>query len=343
MTTPNSGVNNYDDDDFLDEDAAAHALLANWEDAEKPSNKDAGETTKKPKATEPEVEDDDDDLALLEDEDEDEDTTDTEEDEDSPEDQTEKPEATDDHVVKVTVDGETKSVTVKDLKRLFGQEASLTRKSQEVANTKKAAEADAERYMVATQRLITKAEERAAPYASIDWMVAQQRLTPDEFAALRSEAAAATNDLNFLTKEADSILESISNERRTANAVAAKEAVATLEKDIPGWNQDLYNKVCQNAVDRGMDPQVVSSLIDPSALKLLHDAMRYSDLKARASLKKQSAPKSSPKRVVKPSRSSNPKMGNENKGAEAAARLRKTGSRDDAVAALMARWENSDD
>jgi hypothetical protein len=351
MTTLNTGVNDEDGFDDYNDDEAAEALLARWTDANKPSDTNEGKTPKKKPAPAADEEDTDDDLDFSEDEDagddpdeEDEgsDTDQSDDDADEDDDSEEALEATDDHKVSVTIDGETKTVTVKDLKRLFGQEASLTRKSQEVATQRKAAEADAERYMVATQRLIAKAEERFAPFAEIDWMIAQQRLTPDEFSALRTEARAAQTDLNFLNTEANSVLETIRTERQQANTATAQETIKVMEKDVPGWNQDVYNKVLQHAVASGMDAQFVTSIVDAPALKLLHQAMRFSELKAKAAQKK-TVQKAAPKRVVKPSNTSNRKIGKTDKGADQASKFQKSRSRDDAEALLMARWTKGDD
>lgn len=349
MTTL-TGVNDHDGS----EDAAVELLLNNWQDAEKPSDASEGET---PSDTDDEDEDGDEDATLLDltgDEESDEDTDDSEEAEadqtddndedaeDGDEDEGEALEASDDHIVTLSVDGEQQTVSVKELKRLFGQEASLTRKSQEVAAARKAADADGERFVAATQKLLTKAEARFAPFQDIDWMVAQQRLDPEEFAALRKEAKDAYDDIEFLKAETDEVLTQIADARKQQMAETAKETIATLEKEIEGWGPELYDKVRANAVKAGMDPEVVSSIIDAPSIKLLHDAMRYSDLKAKAATKKVKK-KAAPKRVVKPAPKTGGKMGVKTKAEEAHTRLAKTGSEEDAIAVLMAGWEDNGD
>lgn len=335
MTT-HSGVN-----DSLSIDEATTALLGRWEDAEKPSDTDEGEPSK-------DADDGDEDVTDLdlvgeiesEDEtDEGEDASDEDQSTDAEDEDAEALEATDDHKVSVTVDGETKTVTVKELKRLFGQEASLTRKSQEVASTRKAVDAEGERYMLASQALISRAEERFRPFEKIDWMVAQQKLSTDEFVALREEAKEAHQELTFLRAETDDVLTNLRQERQTALAEAAKETIAVLERDIPGWNKEVYDNVRSFATKTGMDAEVVSQIVDPAALKMMHMAMRYAALKEKAATKKPTKATTAPKRVVKPSgRSPSATLGKVDKGADALARLSKSGSRDDAAAAFLARW-----
>lgn len=342
MTTQ-SGVN---DTSILSDDDAANAFLDRWQDADdnQPSGTDEGDTNED--AGKDDAGDEDaTDLDLIE-EIESEDDTDEGDDADADQnDEDDTPLATDDHAVTVTVDGVEQTVSVKDLKRLYGQEAALTRKSQEVAAARKVADADGERYMVAAQKLINKAEARFAPFAKIDWMVAQNKLSPDEFAALRAEAKDAYDDLQFLNTEAEGVIAEVHETKRAEIAEAAKEAITVLERDIPGWNQEVYNTVRAHAVSTGMDANTVGSILDPAALKLLHSAMKYDQLKAKAAAKKKPTTKKAgaPKRVVKPSGRHNPDMGKPTKGKDALDRLKTSGETDDAVAALMAGWQNSDD
>src|SRR3546814_256559 len=80
----------------------------------------------------------------------------------------------DDAVVKVVVDGEETEVTVGSLKRLAGQEAALTRKSQEV-------EVVGGRAALMIQGAIEVVLEELAPYKDIDWLTLRDKMEPDEF------------------------------------------------------------------------------------------------------------------------------------------------------------------
>lgn len=341
MTTLNSGVND-DNSGILFEDDATSLLLAQWTDAERPSD---AVTKEGPNADADTGDDEEATLIALAADEENDENADTDSQSDNPEDNednTETPaEAGDDAIVSITVDGEVQKVKVSALKRLHGQEASLTRKSQEVAAARKAVELEAERYMVSSQKLLTKAEERFAPFAKIDWMVAQQRLKPDEFAAIREEARAAHTELQFLKAEANEVLGQLHTERQEQLVETAKETVATLTRDVPGWNREVYDRVRTHAVETGMDPQVVNSVVDPAAIKLMHDAMRYRELKAKAATKRTSTPAAA-KRVVKQSSTTTGSMGTKTKAEDARTRLSQTGKEQDAMAALLAGWESTD-
>src|SRR3546814_10534101 len=99
----------------------------------------------------------------------------------------------DDAVVKVVVDGEETEVTVGSLKRLAGQEAALTRKSQEV-------EVVGGRAALMIQGAIEVVLEELAPYKDIDWLTLRDKMEPDEFEWHRD---------NFRSEEHTSELQSL--------------------------------------------------------------------------------------------------------------------------------------
>ena len=127
-------------------DDAAEAILGMWEDAEELSeeNQEAEvEAADETEAADTEEDENEEDLESYEDdEDPDEDAEeDDEEASDEDEDDSEEVQVIDEEsLVEIVIDGETKQASVKDLKRLYGQEASLTRKSQEMASQRKLAD-----------------------------------------------------------------------------------------------------------------------------------------------------------------------------------------------------------
>ena len=59
--------------------------------------------------------------------------------------------------------------------------------------------------------------------------------------------------------------------------------VKVLERDIPNWNNELYNKVRSYAVAEGMEKTIVDQIVDPVAIKLIHKSRLY-DLKQKRKL-----------------------------------------------------------
>ena len=155
--------------------------MTKWTDVEKPSE----ETETKAKEqilekeeetteTEPEIEEQTEDQIDVEEEiedldteteDGDEDEVDTEDDEDSKDEKV----LTEDALVEVKVGEETNQVSVKELTRLYGQEKSLTQKSQQLSSQKKQVEQDGLKYASALENLVKRAEERWKPYSEVDF------------------------------------------------------------------------------------------------------------------------------------------------------------------------------
>jgi hypothetical protein len=333
MTTTREGV---DTDADLSTDEAANALLSRWTDAEQPSRDDEGakpprrdETTRKRDEDENQSESDED----LDFGDEDQQDDDDNDEGDAP------VEASDDAVVKLTVDGEDIQIPVKDLKRLYGQEASLTRKSQEVAQKRQLAEDEGARYVVATQRLLDRANERFKPYSTIDWTIAAKTLDTEEYTALRNEATAAFGDVRFLNEELGQVFNEQKDARTKQLAEEAKAAVEVLQRDIPDFNADTYQAIANHAISLGLPQEAVYQLTDPIALKIIYESMTYRRAKERAATKRKTQPTS--KRTMQSNRRPSGRVGD--KAGEELKKLRQTGSRDDAVKAFMAGWETDGD
>ena len=89
---------------------------------------------------------------------------------------------------------------------------------------------------------------------------------------MRSEANSAFQDYKFLTEEADNFAKQIKEQQETQLKEQAHEAVKVLERDIPNWNNELYNKVRSYAVAEGMEKTIVDQIVDPVAIKLIHKA-----------------------------------------------------------------------
>ena len=184
------------DFDFGSVDQTAEAILASWEDADKsqPSEESELEATDESTDEEETIVEESEEEGNEETEDEVESEEDPEESQDTEEETEESPEEVDladDTLVELQVDGETKQASLKDLKRLYGQEASLTRKSQETAAQRKEANEALERADASLQAMLTRAQERYQPYEEVDMLVASRQMNPDDFAALRAEAKAA--------------------------------------------------------------------------------------------------------------------------------------------------------
>lgn len=260
------------------------------------------------------------------------DTENTEEDEDSDK---EPKTLEDDALVEVKVDDEVLKVSVKDLKRLYGQEAALTKKSQQVAAKRKELEQEGIKTAAILDKMYNKAAERWKPYSEIDMLVASKQLDTESFAALRAEAQAAYEDFRFVSEEANAFVQETQAKQQAALKEAAAEAVTVLKEAIPNWSTSLYDSIRDYAIKTGMKPEVVNNLVDPVAIQLIHKARLYDEAKKIATKKKVNAPK----KVIKSTALNTPKGVDSAQKAElAASRLRSTGDMDDAADLFLSRW-----
>lgn len=324
-------------------DDATEALLKRWsvtdEDATELSDESENEDTEQDVEEEEDTESEDAE-ELSEDEEESDDSETDEEEEYEEEEETPKKVAKDDLVVKVKVGDEELDVSVKDLKRLYGQEAALTKKSQAVAAKTKEVEEQGAKYVAALGAMLNKAKERAEPFQKIDWLIAAKNLNEDELTALRNEASRHMDDLKFYEQELDQVMTQVQQHQRTQMQEAARECVEVLKKDIPGWNEKLYDEIRGFAINSGLDVNIVNNLVDPAAFKMLHMAMLYNKGKTATTKKVVKTPK----KLVKSSTSSEAtkKVISNKQSDNANSKLRQTGRVEDAADAFLARWQQED-
>ena len=341
-------------DDMFD---ASEAILDRWTDGEDLSEENeeleatddsnVGETDEETSDTY----DDEEDLEEVEDTEEDPDTDDIE-DEDEPEtdqedDETEV-ELSDDTLVEIQVDGETKQASLKDLKRLYGQEASLTRKSQETAAKRKEAEEALAKADISYRKLLERAEARMKPYAEVDMLVASRQMSTEDFAALRREAQEAEKDLKFLREEADAFYKDAQAQQQKQVQEQAQNCVKVLSEQLPDWGDELYNNIRSYAVSQGLPQEQVDQYVDPTVIMILNKARLYDQTKATAETKKAKAKviktKEGTRKVLKTKKA--PKSDADirvQRQRDAQKRLRSNTSRagdlEDIADALMSRWE----
>lgn len=339
---------------FDDVEDAADAILGRWSDDESLPDREDEEATSEDDINETDAfedyEEDETDLAEedteenLEDPDEEE-TAEDETEEASEEEEFE--ELTDETLVEIPVNGEIKQASIKELKRLYGQEASLTRKSQETAAKRKEAEDIIQKTSMSYQKLIERAEARFKPYSEVDMLVASRQMDADDFAQLRKEAQDAESDLKFLREESDAFFKQAQADYSKQHQAAAQECVRVLQDNLPDWGNDLYNDIRSYAVSVGLPQDQVDQYVDPNVIMILNKARLYDMGKAAADQKKSKAVrvnKSAGKKVLRsrkaPATDADLRVQRQRKASQ---KLRSnpsiSGDLDDIADALMSRWE----
>jgi hypothetical protein len=257
-------------------------------------------------------------------------------------------------VVKIKVGDEEHEVPVSKLTRLYGQEAALTKKSMEVAETRKQVESQLATNTAATQALLARAKQRFEPYSKLDFnLLAAQvgrenGLTTEDYQSLRQSAQAAYEDVAFLEKNLDGFMTTIRNQQSADMRTQAVECVKVLsgpadKGGIENWNEKLYDEIRSFAVAQGAPADVINQMVQPWAFRLLHNAMLYARGKDKTKVVTTKVNKT-PKKIVKTTESpaaSRRTTGTTGKVDKAMERLRTSGDPDDAVDVIMARWQKS--
>jgi hypothetical protein len=335
----------------LDIDDAAEAILGRWDDGETLSEVDEDATSEdleETEVTEDELDDEEDDegednlddpeTGELDDDDE------TDEDEDDEEDDDEPLAASDDQVVDISVNGESKKVSVKDLKRLYGQEASLTKKSQDLANQRKQSEEQLAQTHMSYQKLMERAEARYKPYADIDMLVASREMDAETFSQLRQDAKQAEDDLKFLQEESGQLVSQAQQNHQQATKEAAADCVKVLQEQLPDWGNELYADIRDYAVRSGLPKDQVDQYTDPQVIMLINKARLYDQSKQSAKSKKAKAKltkSKSGKTKVLSSKKAPPSKKSIQKANQQKQMDMLSGAKDldDIAEALMSRWE----
>lgn len=336
----------------LDIDDAADAILGRWDDGETLSEVEEEDATSEDLAEtevdEDELDDEEDDQDELDLEDPDEDETtdeDVEEDEDEDDEEDEEPlAASDDQIVDIAVNGESKKVSVKDLKRLYGQEASLTKKSQDLATQRKQSEEQLAQTQMSYQKLLERAEARYKPYADIDMLVASREMDAETFSQLRQDAKQAEDDLKFLQEESGQLVSQAQQQHQQATREAAADCVKVLQDQLPDWGNELYADIRDYAVRSGLPKDQVDQYTDPQVIMLINKARLYDQSKQSANSKKAKAKlkKSKSGKKVLSSKKAPPSKKSIQKANKQKQMDMLSGAKDldDIADALMSRWED---
>ena len=336
----------------LDIDDAADAILGRWDDGETLSEVEEEDATSEDLAEtevdEDELDDEEDDQDELDLEDPDEDETtdeDVEEDEDEDDEEDEEPlAASDDQIVDIAVNGESKKVSVKDLKRLYGQEASLTKKSQDLATQRKQSEEQLAQTQMSYQKLLERAEARYKPYADIDMLVASREMDAETFSQLRQDAKQAEDDLKFLQEESGQLVSQAQQQHQQATREAAADCVKVLQDQLPDWGNELYADIRDYAVRSGLPKDQVDQYTDPQVIMLINKARLYDKSKETATSKKAKAKlkKSKSGKKVLSSKKAPPSKKSIQKANKQKQMDMLSGAKDldDIADALMSRWED---
>jgi hypothetical protein len=251
----------------------------------------------------------------------------------------------DETYVKVKVGDEVHEVKVNDLKRLFGQEASLTRKSQEVAQERTAIDQKRAENIAAYDVLLKRATERADKYRALPWtqLLKDPTVPAEQLQALQAEANEVFQDEQFLKAELGNFMQKVAADQQAAmkeQAQACYKSITTEDSPnyIKGWSDELYGDIRKFGNEMGFNTAEMNALTNPAAFKVLHMAMQFKRGASKVVTKKVNK---TPTKIVKNSASAPATRGSSKQttAKSAVSKAARTGSMEDAASAFEALFD----
>lgn len=172
--------------------------------------------------------------------------------------------------------------------RLMQQD--YTRKTQEVAEQRKAIEAHRAQVQQQAQMAQQFVEEIAAAraidmrlsqYGQVNWAELEQ--------ADPSQAMRLQREMRELHSAKEQIAHSVAAKHQQSNwaqqqelARLTQEGEAVLSREIKGWGAEIKAKLASFAVSRGFDEASLANVYDPKVVRLLHDAYTLHQIREQA-------------------------------------------------------------
>jgi len=253
----------------------------------------------------------------------------------------EETEETEESSYTIKVDGEEYEVDLDELKAGYQRQSDYTRKSQEVAEQRKANEAiqaerlklEQERQMYANGLKVLKDTQQAKlkEYKDIDWNTLKEE-DPYQYMLKKDEYRDAQAKVRNAAQQQKIVQQQQMAQMQTQRAEFVQSEYAKLIEALPEWDNKestVKDDIRKFAIDSGYAPEEVDVLADHRSVLILKKAMEFDKLTKKVKPKKKAV-----KKVPKVQKSGRGKVKSEaasDKAKKKRARLRKSGKQDDAA------------
>jgi hypothetical protein len=235
----------------------------------------------------------------------------------------------------IEVDGE--NLTVEEVKLGYLRQSDYTRKTQAVAEQRKAAEEERGYFASALNSVLTAVGADVQRFESVDWERAAVE-NPDQYRQAKAAYEQSRQLFDGIRHQTEDFVQRTKQAQEAALKAQAKEAVAILKTAIPGWNNDLYAQIGTYAQkELGFKAEEFNNIADHRAIQSIWKAMQYDKGRQVATEKKV---KVAPSKTLSNQRSAEPKVvTSKRENQQLRSRLKETGKMDDAVALLAKRMK----
>lgn len=233
----------------------------------------------------------------------------------------------------VEVDGE--QLTLEEVKLGYLRQADYTRKTQAVAEQRKAVDEERQYYGSALNSILTAVGADVARFENVDWERAAAE-NPEQYRQGKAAYEQTLNLFNGIRQQTEEFVQRTKKAQEEAIKAQAKESISILKSTIPGWSNDLYAQIGEYAQENlGFKPEEFNNIADHRAISSIWKAMQYDKGRKVATEK---TVKVAPTKTLSDKKASKAKVvHNRQEMQKAKSRLRETGKVDDAVALLVNR------
>jgi len=231
----------------------------------------------------------------------------------------------------IEVDGE--KLSVDEIKLGYMRQADYTKKTQAVAEQRKAAEEQTANYESTLSALLTASGADLSRFDNVDWEQAAVQ-NPDQYKQAKAMYEQTKQTHDFIRAQADEHQQRSKAQQQTAMKENAKESLTVLKSTIPNWNNDLYYSIGEYATGSlGVTTEEFNEVHDHRMITALYKAMQFD----RAKTETQKKVKATPKKTLSGKKAEPKDLGKKDNYRKARDRLKKSGSMEDAVQALLNR------
>lgn len=231
------------------------------------------------------------------------------------------------------IEGE--KVSVEEVKLGYLRQADYTRKTQAVAEQRKAAEEERQYYASTLNSILTAVGADVERFEGVDWERAAAE-NPDQYRKAKAAYEQSLQLFSGIRQQTEDFVARSKQTQEAALQAQANESIAVLRTSIPGWNNDLYGQIGEYAQQElGFKPEEFNNIADHRAITSIWKAMQYDKGRKVATEKtvKVAPTKTLSNKKAAPTKAVVTRKANQ----QARERLRQTGKVDDAVALLVNR------
>lgn len=231
----------------------------------------------------------------------------------------------------IEVDGE--KLSVDEIKLGYMRQADYTKKTQAVAEQRKAAEQQTAHYESTLNALLTAAGADLSRFDNVNWEQAAVQ-NPDQYKQAKAMFEQTKQTHDFIRAQAKEHQQRVEAQQQAAMKENAKESLTVLKSTIPNWNNDLYYSIGEYATGSlGVTTEEFNEVHDHRMITALYKAMQFDKAKTET----QKKVKATPKKTLSGKKAEPKDLGKKDNYRKARERLKKSGSMEDAVQALLNR------